>query len=44
MSTKMAMELIFLRMHLTCREKKPVDVTFMNIFGKLQYCIPKNTI
>ena len=34
-STKMAMELIYLRMHLTCHEKKQVDVIFMSISGKI---------
>ena len=33
MSTKMAMELIFLHMHLTCHEKKQLDVIFMSISG-----------
>jgi len=35
MSTKMVMELIYLRMHLTCQEKKQMDVIFMSISGKI---------
>ena len=35
MSTKMVMELIYLRMHLTCHEKKQVGVIFMSISGKI---------
>ena len=45
MSTKMVMELIYLRMHLTCHEKKQVDVIFMSISGKIfaaSVCLPFN--
>lgn len=34
MSIKMVMGRLFLHMHLTCHEKKQVDVTFMSIFGE----------
>ena len=34
MSIKMVMGRLFLHMHLTCHGKKPVDVTFMSIFGE----------
>lgn len=45
MSTKTVMELIYLHMHLTCHEKKQVDVIFMSISGKVftaSVCLPFN--
>ena len=45
MSTKMVMELIYLHMHLTCHEKKQMDVIFTSTSGKIfaaSVCLPFN--